>query len=115
MRHHEHAFDRIIACVFDEETARLYEELLESIPEVPPPVKVRLRIVPWEDPSPFEIAMMARLRTMLPEHVVDHLEQTRNQGVFPQFSNPEIQKIWEEIQEDRMRVLIKAQGLEDPE
>ncbi|HEX6573938.1 MAG TPA: macro domain-containing protein [Gemmatimonadaceae bacterium] len=105
MRHHEHSYERIVACAFDDETRELYERCFELTPPGAKPTEVVLAVVPWREPSSFEIAMMAKLKTMLPQATFEHLERTRNAAVGVEFSNPEIQKIWEAIVEDRIRVL----------
>lgn len=113
MRSQENGFDLIIACVFDEETLKLYEQALKATDE--PELRnvqgreVRLQIVQPLKPSSFEIAMMAKLQTMLPEEVFERLKRSRqNASLMVSFSNPEVQKIWEAICDDRQRLIREA-------
>ena len=108
MRHHEHNYDRIVACVFEDDTVQIYERNLAEIPVAPLPVESAGRVVPWIEPTSFEIAMMAKLKSMLPESAYEHLERSRGMTVSIHFPDLDMQKIWDSIVEDRVQALEQA-------
>jgi hypothetical protein len=108
MRQHEFAFDRIIACVFDEEALGLYQRILGETPVVPAPVRATGTVASLLEPSSFEIAMMAKLKAMLPEDDYERVERSRDSLAWFTFEDPEIQRIWESIEKDRTQTLEQA-------
>jgi O-acetyl-ADP-ribose deacetylase (regulator of RNase III) len=115
MRQQESSFDLIIACVFDEETEKLYKQALEATEELAAELKksqgqtVSLRILRPLEPSSFEIAMMAKLKTMVSEKMFEEVQRSRHHAsVIISFPDPEVQKIWDAIREDQRRVVQEA-------
>ena len=52
--------------------------------------------------------MMAKLKAMLPEEAYESLDRTRGAIATIHFHDPEMQKIWESIVEDRVQALEQA-------
>ena len=67
-------------------------------------------VVPWESPSAFEIEAMAKLKTMLSpeEYDILVLERETNAIAVHSWRDPEVARLYEQITEDRIKVLKEA-------
>ncbi len=94
--------------------ARQYERLLESPrkgseePTAEGGKEVHLTIMPYLEPSSFEITMMGKLQAMISPNMFAMLQRRSPSLGGVQFSNPAAQKIWNEICEDRRRIQERA-------
>ena len=72
--------------------------------------KMRGSVVPWMEPSAFEIAAMAKLKTMVSKEVYDALERAREMTGMGMLAgpDPEVLKLCEQIRQDRIDVLTQA-------
>ena len=72
-------------------------------------------VVPWAPPSAFEIDAMAKLERMVPPDVYKTLVRMREPNVIGMTVglDPEAEKLYRSIQEDRIRVLraSRAKGV----
>jgi hypothetical protein len=72
--------------------------------------EVQGRVLSWLEPSSFEIAAMAKFKTMVPEKVYDAVVWERETNAMGMLEglDPEAHQLYEQIRQDRVEVLKKA-------
>ncbi|MGK2963146.1 MAG: hypothetical protein ACSLFK_13555 [Gemmatimonadaceae bacterium] len=85
-----------------------YASLMSSQPEESR--EIEGRVLPWLEPSTFEIAAAAKLKTIVSEEVFNEFLRQRETSAIVMWDgfDPEVMELIEQINEDRREVLENA-------